>query len=96
MENKQHPLIIIFYLDRELMQNKEIMVHFSQYVDKMITEKEANMMAFFIPTDGEERVECINPALVEKVEMDRINNLVEDLRKNFDLDTQKLEDEPEV
>jgi hypothetical protein len=83
---KGYPLILVLYLDRELMKNKEIMFQFSEYVDKMIIEKEANVMAFFIPTDGEERIECINPIQVEDTEMDRIYTIIEDLKSNFDVD----------
>lgn len=83
---KGYPLILVLYLDRELMKNKEIMLPFSEYVDKMIIKKEANVMAFFMPTDGEERIECINPIQVEETEMERIYTIIEDLKSNFNLE----------
>ena len=42
-------------------------------------------MAFFLPTDGEGRVEWINSIQIEPTEMGRINKIIEDLTKNFDI-----------
>ena len=52
-------------------------------------------MAFFIPTDGEERIECINPTQLEAPQMERINKLLEDLEKNFDMNQSTDEDDEE-
>jgi hypothetical protein len=82
---KNSPLFIVFYLDRDMMANQEIMEGFANQVDSALIQKDANAMAFFIPTDGEERVECINPILVEKPEMDRINKIIEDITNSFDI-----------
>ncbi len=79
------PLFIVFYLDRDMMANQEIMEGFANQVDSALVQKDANAMAFFIPTDGEERVECINPILVEETEMGRINKIIEDIKNNFDV-----------
>ncbi len=85
-ENKKYPLIVVFYIDRDMMVNQKIIQPFVESVNMLIEQKDANMMAFFLPTDGEERVECINPIQVEGSEMERINNIVNDLVKNFGMD----------
>lgn len=85
-ENKKYPLIVVFYIDRDMMVNQTIIQPFVESVNMLIEQKDANMMAFFLPTDGEERVECINPIQVEASEMERINNIVNDLVKNFGMD----------
>lgn len=82
---KGYPLLIVFYLDREMMMNPEIMVPFAESVNKALHLREANAMAFFIPTDGVERVECINPIQVEATDMEKINKIVEDISKQFDV-----------
>lgn len=84
-ENKEYPLIVVFYLDRDMMSNPEIIKPFAESVNVLIEQKKANMMAFFLPTDGEERVELLNPKVIEPIEMDRINNIVNDLIKHFDM-----------
>tara|TARA_R100000541_G_scaffold16718_1_gene26342 strand:+ start:40 stop:369 length:330 start_codon:yes stop_codon:yes gene_type:complete len=78
------PLFLVFYLDREMMQS-EMMQGFADQVNNALVQKDANAMAFFIPTDGEERIECINPALVEKTEMGKINKIIEDIKNSFDI-----------
>jgi hypothetical protein len=78
------PLFLVFYLDREMM-GSEMMQGFADHVDNVLIQKDANTIAFFVPTDGEERIECINPKLVEKTEMDRINKIIEDVKNNFDI-----------
>lgn len=85
MDLKQHPLVIVFYLDKEMMQNPQIIVPFSNAVNDMLFKKDANALAFFIPTDGEERVECINPVVVPQVEMEKISKIIEDIQKNFSI-----------
>lgn len=85
MTEKQHPLILVFYLDRELMQNPEIVKQFADSINNIIGYKKMNAVAFFLPTDGEERLECINPIVVPKVEMDKIGKMVKDINKHFNI-----------
>lgn len=84
--NKEYPLIVVFYLDRDMMGDPKIIQPFAESVNILIEQKNANMMAFFLPTDDEERIEVINPIQVESTEMERINNIVNDLVKNFGMD----------
>lgn len=82
---KGYPLMVVFYLDREMMMNQDVIQPFAESVNHALSQREANAMAFFIPTDGEERIECINPVQVEETEMGRINGIVQDLVNNFDI-----------
>jgi hypothetical protein len=82
---KGYPLIIVMYLDREMMTNADIIKPFADSVNDALAEREANAMAFFLPTDGEERIECINPVQVSETDMKKVNKLIEDLTKNFDV-----------
>ena len=96
---KNYPLIITFYLDAEMMKEKDIIVPFTEYINEMLAKKESNVLAFFIPTNGEERVECINPTIVSTADMEKINKMVEDIKENFSIgvemdipkQTQKIE-----
>ena len=80
---ENYPLIIVFYLDAEMMQVKEIIQPFADSVNTMLAHKNANAMAFFIPTKGQERVECINPSIVAAADMAKINAMVEEIKKSF-------------
>lgn len=82
-DTKQHPLVLVFYLDREMMQNPEIINPFAQSINHMINYKNMNAIALFMPTDGEERVECLNPVVVPKLEMDKITKMIEEISKQF-------------
>lgn len=84
---KQHPLVIVFYLDREMMGNSKIINPFAESINHMLKVKEINALAFFLPTDGEERVECINPILIKETDMDKINKIIEDIKTNFQINT---------
>ena len=81
--DKQYPLIIVFYLDAELMSNPQIIKPFADSVNDALGKRQANAMAFFIPTKGEERVECINPIMVKDADMEEINKMVEDIKASF-------------
>jgi len=80
---KTYPLIIVFYLDREMMKRQEIIQPFVESVNEMLHQKNANALAFFLPTDGEEFVDCINPMTMKEADMARVNEMVEDIKKNF-------------
>jgi hypothetical protein len=82
MENN-HPLILVFYLDAEMMQNAQIIQPFAESVNYMIEQKNANMMAFFLPTKGEERVECINPVMLSEPEMEKVQQMIKDIQEQF-------------
>ena len=87
--DKGYPLILVFYLDSEMMRNKDIILPFTESVNHAIAKREANMMAFFMPTDGEERIECINPIYIEdKNELEKLNKLVGNLEDQFQLDVE--------
>jgi hypothetical protein len=92
-ENNEHPLILVFYLDRDMMNNPQIIQPFADSVNNILAQKDANAMAFFLPTDDNERIECINPKQVEPAEMDRINAIVADLVENFDMGNNLNEEE---
>ena len=84
-QEKQHPIILVFYLDREMMRNPEIIQPFAESINKMINIRNYNMLALFMPTDDNERVECINPATVDEKEMERINKLIKEIEEQFNV-----------
>lgn len=83
--DKGYPLVLVFYLDREMMMVPEIIHPYTETVNNAIAKREANAIAFFLPTDGEERIECINPTIVDKADMERVNKMIDDIAKNFDV-----------
>jgi hypothetical protein len=89
MNETQYPLILVFYLDAELMRNREIMQPFAEYVNDMIEVKKANIMAFFLPTNDNERVECINPIMMAEPDMERINSMIEEIKVQFSIGMEK-------
>ena len=84
-KEKEYPLILVFYLDRALMTEKKIIQGYVDSVNDAIADREANAMAFFIPTDDKERVECINPIIATEEEKGKILKLIDDIEKSFDI-----------
>jgi len=99
---KNYPLIIVFYLDGEMMKQKENITPFVEAVNNMLHQKNANALAFFLPTSGEERIECISPVIVKEADMEKINTIIEDIKTNFsvaaemELPIEELEEQIEV
>ena len=83
MENN-YPLILVFYIHRDLIASK-VIYPFVESVNQVIADKNANAIAFFVPTDKEERIECINPIQIKEQDMTPIYQMVEDIAKNFDI-----------
>lgn len=88
-----YPLVLVFYLDRELMTNPDIIRPYAESVNSVIAARKANMMAFFLPTDGDERIECINPKQIKGEDMAKINGMIQEIAKQFEVGTIKLSDE---
>ena len=84
---KGYPMILAFYIDRETITNGQVIKIFSDQVNKVLAEREANAIAFFLPTsNGEsERIECVNPIQVEPAKMGEINKIIQDIQNNFDI-----------
>lgn len=86
MTGESNPLILVFYIDRQTMSNVEFMNVFADSVRMDIESKNANIMAFFLPTDTEERVECVNPTQLAAVDMEKVNKLVNDIAAQFGME----------
>ncbi len=82
MKEKGYPLVLVFYMDRALLAS-EVMGQIAASINDAIVEREANAMTFFVPTDGEERIEQISYVNNEVVDMDNINKLVNDIKESF-------------
>jgi hypothetical protein len=80
-----YPMVLVFYIDREMMSNPQVIQPFADSVNDILAKKDANAIAFFVPTDGEEKVECVNPLQVEKADMVKINKMVEDIKNQFSI-----------
>lgn len=92
-EKTNYPMVLVFYLDREMMKVAEIIQPFVESVNFMLEQKNSNTLAFFLPTDGEERIDCINPLTVNEADMAKINEMVEDIKKNFSVGVDTLNNE---
>ncbi len=84
MVEQPYPLIIVFYLNNDLVGGKEVAL-FAESVNQMIEAKNSNVMAFFLPTKGEDRIECLNPVAVNATDMNKITEMIEDIRKSFSI-----------
>ncbi len=88
MEKKYNetPLILVFYIDREMITDMRLINPFIDSVNHMIEEKKANIMAFFLPCDdGNERIEAINPVGLKEPEIEKIDILIKDIQKSFSI-----------
>jgi hypothetical protein len=90
MENKETPLVFVIYLDREIMNQPDILKHIVSSVDYTIENKKMNAVAFFLPTDGEERMECINPVIITEEQKKNVNKLIEDITNHFGIGDKNL------
>lgn len=78
------PLFLVFYLSRDLFTNKQLVAAYGDNVKKYLDDKGDNVRLFFMPTDGEEKIVCINPLYIEtKDEYDKINTLIEELESQL-------------
>ena len=89
MENKisekGYPLVIVFYLNKEMMANPQIINPYVNSINYIIEQKEANAIALFMPTEGEDRVEVLNPVLLHESKEEEYKKLIADIKSKFDI-----------
>jgi hypothetical protein len=90
IKNINEPTVLVFYLDRELFASPEIINGFSESVNTVFEQRHFNAIAFFMPTDTEERIEAINPQLVNEDEYKKVISTLETCKKLFDMDNKKI------
>ena len=88
------PLILVFYLDRSMFQDQSMMKAYSQNVKQHFDQQGDNVRLFFMPTDSEERIECINPVYItEQKEIEKLNKLNDELENLFQVGVETLDQE---
>jgi len=80
------PLILVFYLDKNLFSNREMIATYGENVSQYLENKGDDVRLFFLPTEGEENITCINPVYIDEQEdFDRLQDLIEDLTNKFQI-----------
>jgi hypothetical protein len=82
--SKEDPLILVFYLDKQLFSNREMVAAYGESVKKYFDEQNDNVRLFFMPTTTEERIECINPVYIDnKDDHNKLLRLVDEVSQLF-------------
>lgn len=80
------PLILVFYLERSLFAEREMITTYGENVKQYLESRGDDVRLFFLPTDNEEKIVCVNPVYIDEQEdFDRLNDLIEDLTKKFEV-----------
>jgi len=93
-KEKEQPLILVVYMDRQLMYDHESIGIISESMKEVLDNKGVNAITYFVPTDGQEKIECINPVIATDEQIERIDKMIKDIEKSFDIGhdlTQDLE-----
>ena len=86
-EEENKPLFLVFYLNKELFKQKELVSSYGANVKKYLDEKGDNVRLFFMPTENNEKIVCINPLYIgDEKEDEKLNTLIGELEEKFQLD----------
>jgi hypothetical protein len=78
------PLILVFYLQKDLFVNRDMIETYGESVKQYLENKGDDVRLFFLPTEEQEKIVCVNPVYIEdQNEFDKLNNLIEDLSNKF-------------
>ena len=81
---KDEALILVFYLDESNFSQQDLLKAYSENVKRYFDENGDNVRLFFIPTKGQEKIECVNPIyLTDRSEIDKLNDLTSKLEEMF-------------
>ena len=80
----EKPLFLVFYLSRDLFSDKKLVAAYGENVKTYLHQRGDNVRLFFMPTDSEEKIECINPLYIkDKDEFSKIDNLIKELESQL-------------
>jgi len=78
------PLILVFYLQKDLFTNREMIATYGENVKQYLENKGDDVRLFFLPTEEQEKIVCVNPVYIEdQNEFDKLNDLIEGLTNKF-------------
>lgn len=77
------PTVLVFYMDRETMAEVQIFNQIRLGVERYLESLDSEVVAFFLPTDDKEKIDCINPRLTNQEDMGRIQKIIGDLETKF-------------
>lgn len=80
------PLILVFYLQSELFSDRKSIAMYGETVREYLEKRGDDVRLFFLPTDEQERIECINPVYIDdETEFEKLNDMIEDLSNKFQI-----------
>ena len=86
-EEENKPLFLVFYLNKELFKQEELVSSYGANVKKYLDEKGDNVRLFFMPTEHNEKIVCINPLYIgDEKEYEKLNTLIGELEEKFQLE----------
>jgi hypothetical protein len=78
------PLILVFYLQKDLFSNREMIETYGENVKQYLENRGDDVRLFFLPTEEQEKIVCVNPVYIEdQNEFNKLNDLIEDLTNKF-------------
>lgn len=78
------PLILVFYLQKDLFSQRDMIATYGENVKQYLENRGDDVRLFFLPTEEQEKIVCINPVYIEEQnEFDKLNDLIEDLTNKF-------------
>ena len=79
-------IILIHYINVGNIDGNDVSKMMEEVINKLSLKGEDNVISYWIPVrEGETRVECINPVIASKDEMDKIGKIIEDIKNTFDI-----------
>jgi hypothetical protein len=82
--NKETPLFLIFYLNEDMFNQREMVKSYGENVKRYLEDKGDNIRLFFMPTKDKERIECINPIYIDdEMEFEKLDMLIKEIEKKF-------------
>ncbi len=84
-EEKGDALILVFYLHSSMFESPELVKSYSDGVQSGMEQVGLKAMYFFLPTEGEDRIDCINPKIVSAKDFAETKEKLERIQKMVDI-----------
>ena len=85
--SEKHGVEGVEYVSLELFKQEELVSSYGANVKKYLDEKGDNVRLFFMPTEHNEKIVCINPLYIgDEKEYEKLNTLIGELEEKFQLE----------
>lgn len=79
------PLVLVYYASEDTRSDTKVLGAVMKSIGEYIELRKWNIFFITIPTSGDDRLECLNPAIMDDTQKEETNKIISDIKRGFDI-----------